>query len=209
MSFYSNIYKLFGPIVRAVYRIEAVGQENIPEGGVILASNHTAFSDVLIISAAANRQVRYMAKKELFKIPGLKQLITALGAYPVDRGGADISSIKRTISMLEEGELIGIFPQGTRHGGEDPRQTAVKGGVGMIAYHTKSPVLPVFIYNKRMKTGMFRKNTVIFGNTIDYEKLGFEKGGVKEYEKCAKYIFSEICELYYGSNEPEGENSSK
>lgn len=207
MSFYSNIYKVFGPIVRAVYRIEAIGQENIPEGGVILASNHTAFSDVLIISAAANRQVRYMAKKELFRIPLLKQLITALGAYPVDRGGADIGSIKRTISMLEDGELIGIFPQGTRHGGEDPRQTEVKGGVGMIAYHTKSPVLPVFLANNRMKTGMFRRNTVIFGNVIPFDELGFEKGGVKEYQKCAELIFREICALRYGDEALSGDGT--
>lgn len=198
MSFYGTMYKVFAPIVRAVYRIEAVGKENIPEGGVILASNHTAFSDVLIISAAANRQVRYMAKKELFRIPLLKQLITGLGAYPVDRGGADIGSIKRTIAMLESGELIGIFPQGTRQGRKDPRTTEVKGGIGMIAYHTKSPILPVFLASKKMKTGLFRKNTVIFGNVIPFEALGFEKGGAKEYQQCAEMIFGEVCALRYG-----------
>lgn len=198
MSFYDTIYKVFAPLVRALYRIEAVGQENIPEGGVILASNHTAFSDVLVISAAANRQVRYMAKKELFRIPLLKQLITALGAYPVDRGGADVRSIKRTISMLEDGELIGIFPQGTRQGKKDPRGTEVKGGIGMIAYHTKSPVLPVFISNNRMKTGMFRKNTVTFGKVIPFCELGFEKGGAKEYQQCAETVFQRICAIHYG-----------
>jgi len=200
MSFYGTMYKVFAPMVRALYRIETVGQENIPEGGVILASNHTAFSDVLVISAAANRQVRYMAKKELFRIPLLKQLITALGAYPVDRGGADVGSIKRTISMLESGELIGIFPQGTRQGKKDPRETEVKGGIGMIAYHTKSPVLPVFISNKRGKTGAFRKNTVTFGTVIPFEELGFEKGGSKEYQQCAETVFREICALHYGGD---------
>jgi len=207
MSFYSAMYKLFAPLVRALYRVETVGRENIPEGGVILASNHTAFSDVLIISAAANRQVRYMAKKELFKIPLLKQLITALGAYPVDRGGADVGSIKRTITMLESGEIIGIFPQGHRHGGKDPRTTEVKGGVGMIAYHTKSPVLPVFISNKGMRTGILRKNTVTFGTVIPFEALGFDKGGVKEYQTCAETVFSEICALHYG-DDPDGENGT-
>ena len=203
MSFYGTMYKLFAPLVRALYRVETVGRENIPEGGVILAANHTAFSDVLIISAAANRQVRYMAKKELFRIPLLKQLITGLGAYPVDRGGADVSSIKRTISMLESGELIGIFPQGTRQGGKDPRTTPVKGGIGMVAYHTKSPVLPVFISNNRMRTGILRKNTVTFGTVIPYESLGFEKGGAKEYSQCAEKVFAEVCALHYGNALPE------
>ena len=205
MSFYDTMYKVFGPLVRALYRIDARGTENIPEGGIILASNHTAFSDVLIISAAANRQVRYMAKKELFRIPLLKQLITALGAYPVDRGGADVGSIKKTIAMLESGELIGIFPQGTRQGKKDPRTTEVKGGIGMIAYHTKSPVLPVFIANSRMKTAMFRKNTVTFGKVIPFEELGFEKGGTKEYTRCAETVFREVCALYYGKELPDKE----
>ncbi|MGN1410627.1 MAG: lysophospholipid acyltransferase family protein, partial [Eubacteriales bacterium] len=88
MSFYRWFYNTFEPFVSWIYRIERVGVENIPEDGAILASNHTSFSDVLVISAAAKRQVRYMAKKELFKTP-LKPLITALGAYPVDRSGAD------------------------------------------------------------------------------------------------------------------------
>lgn len=201
MSFYKTMYKIFAAPVRWVYRLRSVGVENIPETGCILASNHTAFSDVLIISAAAKRQVRYMAKKELFKIPLLAQLITGLGAYPVNRGGADVGSIKRTIRMLEEGELIGIFPQGHRHGRVDPRTTEVKGGIGMIAYHTKSDVIPAFVDSKRGKTGMFRRNTVIFGTPIPYADLGFVNGGVKEYQHAAEYIFKKVCALKYGEEE--------
>ena len=198
MSFYRTIYKIFSAPVSWVYRLRVVGVENIPQNGCILASNHTAFSDVLILSAAARRQVRYMAKKELFKIPLLSQLITALGAYPVNRGGADVSSIKRTIHMLEEGELIGIFPQGHRYGGVDPRTTSVKGGVGMIAYHTHADVIPAYVDSKRGKTGMFRRNTVIFGKPIPYSELGFVNGGVKEYQRAAEIVFQKVCALKYG-----------
>ncbi len=198
MSFYRTIYKIFSAPVSWVYRLRVVGVENIPQNGCILASNHTAFSDVLILSAAARRQVRYMAKKELFKIPLLSQLITALGAYPVNRGGADVSSIKRTIHMLEEGELIGIFPQGHRYGGVDPRTTPVKGGVGMIAYHTHADVIPAYVDSKRGKTGMFRRNTVIFGEPIPYSQLGFVNGGVKEYQHAAEIVFQKVCALKYG-----------
>ena len=198
MSFYRTMHKIFAAPVRWVYRLQAVGVENIPQRGCILASNHTAFSDVLIISAAAKRQVRYMAKKELFKIPLLAQLITGLGAYPMNRGGADVGSIKRTIHMLEEGELIGIFPQGHRHGKVDPRTTEVKGGIGMIAFHTKSDVIPAFVDSKRGKTGIFRRNTVIFGEPIPYDALGFVNGGVKEYQSAAELIFRKVCALKYG-----------
>lgn len=199
MSFYTWFYKTFEPFVSWAYRIEAKGSENIPEGGAILASNHTSFSDVLVISAAAKRQVRYMAKKELFKTP-LCPLIKALGAYPVDRGGADVKSIKTTISLIEDGELVGIFPQGHRHGGEDPRETEIKAGVGFIAYHTKASIVPVFLENDKMKTRMFKKNTVTFGKPITFDELGFTKGGRDEYMNASKTIFRHICAIKYGED---------
>ena len=194
MSYYGTIYKLFAPLVIRLWRIRGVGVENIPPDGAILAANHTAFSDVLVISAAAGRQVRYMAKKELFATP-LAPLIRSLGAYPVDRGGADIGSIRQTLSLVESGELVGIFPQGHRRGGVDPRGTEIKPGVGMLAYHTKAPVVPVYLSNSRMKTGIFRRNTVTFGKPIPYEELGFSRGGREEYKEASALIFERICSL--------------
>lgn len=202
MAFYERFYRTFEPIVRLLYRIDAHGVENIPKSGAILASNHTAFSDVLVISAAADRQVRYMAKKELFKTP-IAPLIKALGAFPVDRGGFDVGSIKNMISLIESGELVGIFPQGHRCGGADPRTTEVKAGVGMIAYHTKAPIVPVMIENSRMKTGMFRKNRVTFGKPLSFEELNFIKGGRSEYSNAARIIFDRICSIKYGNELPE------
>ena len=198
MTFFERMYKMFQPMVFKLWRIHVTGEENIPEGGAIVASNHTAFSDVLVISASTKRQVRYMAKKELFKIPLLAQLIRGLGAYPVDRGGADVSSIKRTIAMLEEGELIGIFPQGHRYGKKDPRTTEVKAGVGMIAYRSKAPIVPVFIDSKRGKTGIFRKNYVTYGRPIYFDELEFTSGGQTEYMNASKIIFRHICEIKFG-----------
>lgn len=201
MSFYRVMYTLLNPLVRLCYRLEIRGEENIPtQSGCILAANHTAFSDVLIVSAAARRQVRYMAKRELFRIPLLGFLIRVMGAYPVNRGGADVSSIKYTIELIESGELIGIFPQGHRHGYEDPRQTEVKGGIGLIEYHTKATVLPVYIDNKRGKTGIFRKNTVIFGKPVAFEDLDFTPGGSKGYMNVSREIFRRICALKFGED---------
>lgn len=200
MTFYEKIYKLLQPTVYKLYRIQVSGVENIPEGGAILAANHTAFSDVLVISAASPRQVRYMAKKELFKTP-LAPLIKALGAYPVDRGGADVGSIKKTIGLINSGELIGIFPQGHRQGKKDPRTTEVKAGVGMIAYRSGAPVVPVFVTNSRMKTGILRKNYVTFGRPIDISELEFKNGGQTEYMNAARIIFNRICEIKYGKSE--------
>ena len=198
MTFYEKMYKTFQPIVAWIYRVESVNPENVPDCGVIVACNHTSFADVLVLSAALKRQVRYMAKKELFKIPLLSPLIKALGAYPVDRGGADVGSLKKTIAMVEGGELIGIFPQGHRYGRQDPRFTEIKPGIGMIAYHTKAPVVPVFIDSAKMKTSMFRKNTVRFGKPLTFEELGYQSGGRTEYMNASKIIFDHVCAIKYG-----------
>ena len=209
MGFYNVIYKLFSRPVRAIWRVKTEGIENVPEHGCLLVANHTAFSDVLVLEAAQKRQIRFMAKKELFKIPLLSQLIKALGAYPVDRGGADVRSLKLTFKMIEEGDLIGIFPQGTRHPNTDPRTTEVKSGIGMIAYHAKADILPVYIDNDG-KTRSFHRNTVKIGKLIPFGELGFEKAGRAEYERASNYIFSKVCVLKYGDGYTslESENSN-
>ena len=75
MKFYEAIYKIFARPVRALYRVRVIGAENLPaEGGCLLCSNHTSMRDVVVLAAALPRQPRYMAKKELFKIPLLSQL---------------------------------------------------------------------------------------------------------------------------------------
>ncbi len=196
MSFYQSIYKLFARPLRAIFRVQVVGSEKLPqERGCILCANHTSLLDVLIISAGLNRQVRYMAKKELFKVPLLGLLITALGAYPINRGGADVTSIRKTIRLVEEGQLVGIFPQGTRCPGVDPRETQVKHGAGMLTYHTKCDVVPVYIKTKNNKARFFRKTELIVGDVLPYESLDFEKGGIQEYKAATEKIFAAVCAL--------------
>lgn len=194
MTYYEKFYQTFAPFVRWLWRVDAVGTENLPAGGAILAANHTSFADPIVISCAARRQVRYMAKKELFKTP-LAPLIKSLGAYPVDRGGSDVSSIRRTIELVDSGEWVGIFPQGHRHPGEDPRGTEIKPGVGLIAYRSGAPVVPVFIRNKGRRTRIFRRNTVLFGKPISPEELGFSAGGKTEYMNASRILFDRICTL--------------
>ncbi len=197
MTYYEKMYKTFQPLMKWLFRVESVGWENVPEGGAIIASNHTAFADPIVISAAAKRQVRYMAKKELFKIPLLSGLIRSLGAYPVDRKGGDVSSIKKTIAMVKEGELVGIFPQGHRYGKKDPRTTPIKPGIGMIACRAQMPVVPVFIEGETGKTAFFRKTTVRFGKPIPFEEYCPEEGRV-DYMQVSRLLFDRICAIKYG-----------
>ncbi|MBQ7474778.1 MAG: 1-acyl-sn-glycerol-3-phosphate acyltransferase [Clostridia bacterium] len=201
MKFFKVIRAILKWPIRWIFRIKSTGAENVPEGGVILAANHTAMPDVVAISVSTKRQVRYMAKVEAIRVPVIGRLLRACGAYPVDRGGMDVKSLKYTMKLIDSGEVIGIFPQGTRRPGLDPRTTEVKAGVGFIAYRTGADVVPVFLDSKKMRTAPFRRNRVIFGKVIKNEELGFEKGGLAEYEAAAKIIFDRICALKYGEGE--------
>lgn len=207
MSFYSVMHKIFAGAVRLLYRVEVIGRENEPElskGGVILCSNHLSNSDVLVLAASFKRQVCFFAKAELFKIPLLAQLIKALGAFPVKRGAADVSAVKKTVSIVRDGGVVGFFPQGTRYPGIHPRQTTPRSGIGMIAARSQALILPVAIVTHDLKVRPFRRTKVVIGKAIEYDELGFpraEEDGTRpvipssEYTRVADIVFTRIVEL--------------
>ena len=173
MSFYTWFYKTFEPFVSWLYRIDAHGVENIPDGGAILASNHTSFSDVLVISAASKRQVRYMAKKELFRKKLFAWLIAALGAFPIDREGADITAIKTALGSVRAGQKLIIFPQGTRGAAEGE----TKKGAAMLAVKSHAPILPMYISEGK---GFRCKATVVIGKPFTPDPKTKEYGALAD-----------------------------
>ncbi len=196
MSFYSKAKFLVAGLIRKLWRIHVVGAENErPDVPYLICANHQSMLDPVLLGAAIEHNPRYMAKAELMKIPGLKQLITALGAYSVDRGGSDVMAIKKTITMLKEGESIIMFPQGTRHKGVDPKTTKVKFGCAMIAAKANVPVLPIFIQVKDHKVRLFRKTIVRIGKEISPEELAAVAEGPEDHRHGAELIFSRITSL--------------
>ena len=208
--FYRWFHSTFKGLFKFLFRIKSTGAENLPKyNGCIVCANHVSLFDVFTISASlpVERRLRYLAKAELFKIPLIRTTVSALGAFKVDRKGGDVGARKKSVSLLKEGEVIGIFPQGTRCKGKNPAETEVKHGAGMIAYYSKVPVLPVAIRTKKQKYALFRQVEVIFGTPMSYEDLGFEKGGSKEYKAASERIFAEICRL--GDFKKEGSDSKE
>lgn len=196
MNFYGKVRKTFGGPLHKLFRLTVIGEENLPErGGAIVCANHTSLMDVLVLSCVLKRQVRYMAKKELFRLPLLGRLLKALGAFPVDRKGGDVGAIRRAVSIVNEGELLGVFPQGTRRPGENPRSTTVQNGVGLIAYRSHCQVIPAFLYTKKNKVRMFRPTVLIIGKPVEYGELGFRNGGSDEYREAARTVFDRVCTL--------------
>lgn len=198
MSFYTVARACLGGMFRCLYRVKITGKENEPlEGPVLVCANHLSNHDVIVLGAALKRPVRFFAKAELFKVPVVAQLVKALGAFPIDRGVAASASaaLKTTISLLETGEMVGIYPQGTRHIGVDPRTTEVKGGVGMAAYHSKATILPVLIRTKKWKMGLFRRTWVTIGKPIPFEELNMTGHRGADFLKASQLIFDRITQM--------------
>ncbi len=196
MKFYAFARKVVKGFFNFIYRIRIVGTENEPKDApFIVCSNHISNADVIVLGLGIEHQLRYMAKAELFKVPLLRHLIRILGAFPIKRGSADVAAIKTCLKLLSEGEVVAVFPQGTRCPGVDVRDTEPKSGVGMIAYRSGVPVLPVYLETRNNKHLIFRRNTVHIGKPITPEEFGFEGGNKNEYERASKLIFDRIVEL--------------
>lgn len=170
MSAFYRVLKIIAfPFVHLFFRIKTYGKENIPnKKGVVLCCNHTSLSDIILLGITCNRQIYFMAKKELFDIPVLKHFFRALGGFPVDRKSSDKGAINHAFNICEEGKILGIFPEGTRNRDGAPKKA--KAGAAMIALKTKADILPVSIYRSNVKVHPFQKATVRYGEVIKYEE---------------------------------------
>lgn len=162
------------------YRVSAEGRENVPDSGAaIICANHVCFKDLLLIGACVRRKVRWIAKAELFRNPLFGALITALGAFPVERGASDRSAVETVYGVLRGGGVIGIFPEGGRV--RDPaRRPRAKRGFVSFALNARAPLIPVSIKYVGGPFGparLFSRIHVSFG-----EKVVLDYG--KKYERA-------------------------
>lgn len=186
---------LFKTIIK-LFRIKLVNPECESETPVLMCSNHMSLLDPVAIITTMKHEIKFMAKKELFKIPLVGWVIKVFGAFPVNRGGADLNAMKTAIGLLKNGNYVGMFPQGTRYKGENPKNTKPKNGAGMLAARAKCDIQPVAIIMKNNKFCLFRRIYVVLGDVIKYETLGIEENNREEFDKATKIIFEEICVLH-------------
>ncbi len=194
---YRVIYAIFSGIVGFLFNIKVVNGDREPDdGGYVVCANHVSATDPIALCYAFRKnQVFFMAKKELFKVPILAPLIKVMGAFPVDRGGSDVSAVKTAISLVNEKKSMGIFPQGHRYVGVDPRGTKTKNGVALIATKTGADILPCYIWRKKNKFKLFRRTYVIIGERIPFESLNYNPDASGEYARITDIAFDKICTL--------------
>ena len=175
------------------YRAEINGLENIPkEGALIFCGNHRSYLDPPLMVVTAKRDMKFLAKEELYKNKFLAFLGWAFEAIPVKRDEKDVSAIKNSLKVLKSGNCIALFPEGTRNGLEKGEQ--VKDGVAFFATRSGAKVVPCGIKGGTKEN---KKVTITYGKPLDYS----EYKGVKDKEtldKITKEIMNNIVELANG-----------
>lgn len=211
--FYQKLQQVFSRLVIKVYRVRIFHAEREPgpdAGNYLLCANHTAALDPFVLAAVLQKQqVHFMGKKELFQIPLFGRFLRQCGAYPVDRSG-DVGAIRTTMTLLQSGKCVGMFPQGTRCPGRPPIQTAdqLKHGAGMVCVRAGVTVLPVCIRAKGDKLHLFGGADILIGEPILFESFGVTGANRAEYERVTNIIFDRICALYDTDPTKESEHES-
>ncbi|MCR2042663.1 lysophospholipid acyltransferase family protein [Anaerosalibacter massiliensis] len=192
MLFFYKFCHLIGNIIfRIIFRFRITGKENIPtEGKVILCSNHISELDPVILGIAIPRRIRFMAKKELFENKFLGWLVSALGAFPVDRKSADLSAIRNSLTVLKNNEVLGIFPEGTRVYEENIENA--KPGIALISIKAKAPIVPIHIESKYKP---FSKIKINIGEPIYFSEYYNKKIRTEDYKILSQEIMKAIYSL--------------
>ncbi len=168
----SVVYAVAIPLVRALFKtflpVRYHGLENLQlDAPYILMSNHVSMLDPVIMAATVPKyQIRFIGKKELTKNKLLAALFKELRMIPVDRHNTDMEAMRACMRVTREGEVLGIFPEGTRH--HKGLMEEVESGVALIALRSKVPLVPVYITGK---LGLFRRLEVYIGQPIDMDDL--------------------------------------
>ncbi len=144
VAWYFFILALARGVFRLMGGLRPQQESLVPRSGpVLVAPTHFSHFDPPAVACATNRKLAFMAKEELFKVPVLGALIRSLGAFPVKRGDGDTEAFRRTIRLLEAGEAVLLFPEGTR--GDAEHLGAINRGVTLLARRTGAQVVPVAI----------------------------------------------------------------
>jgi len=154
------------PLFYLFFNIEVINKPDIKKNKrLLIAGNHTSWSDPFFLAITIKRNISFLAKEELFKWWPVRKILLASGMYPVKRGTPDRKAISFALDILKNDKCLGIFPEGTRN-----KENIGQGhnGTAYFAYKTGTNILPVVIYNKSKN---FRSKVIIkYGDIIEVEK---------------------------------------
>lgn len=200
MFYYVLKYVVIGPLLRLLFRPVIEGAEHIPDdGAAIVAGNHLSFSDHFLMPSIIRRRITFLAKAEYFTGPGVKGRLTAAffrsaGQIPVDRSGKEAgqAAIREGLGVLGRGELLGIYPEGTRS--HDGRLYKGKVGVAVMAIRAQVPVVPCAmvgtfeIQPPGKVLPRIKQVTIRFGEPLDFSRYA----GLENQKAAVRAVTDEI-----------------
>ena len=195
----TRLYERLKPVAKfllnTIYNFDCHGKENIPdEGGFIIAANHIAYLDPVMIIANCKRTCHFMAKHDSFDHLFLGSFLKKMNVFPVRRGTSDKNALGFAEKIINNGWVLGIFPEGTRSKDLTPKEP--KNGVAYIARKTRASVLPVSIHKDR-KSGVRTRIVLRFGKMIDNSRFGFENDyKPSQIRNASKMIMDDIKALW-------------
>lgn len=184
---------LFGTATRLMVSLRSYGTERIPrEGGLVLAVNHFAFIDVPVVGTLCPRRIVFVAKNELFDEPGLSQLIRAHGTLAVRRGESDRDALRRMREAVRNGEVLGLFVEGTRQKSGVPGEA--KPGAAMVAIQEGVPVVPAAVHGSQAwRVGNRAPVSIAWGEPMRFAE---QPRNSKGYAAATQEIQAEIYRLW-------------
>lgn len=182
-------------LLKVLYRYEVIDHHRIPtESRAVVVCNHLSNFDPPLLGCAMQRRIYYMAKEELFRVPILGKILPRIGAFPVKRGGGGTQAIRRSIQLLREEKLVGIFPEGTRNKNKNGEVGEAHSGAVMIASRANAKIVPAAIIGDYR---LFRKMKVVFGDPIDLTPFLDERGKMDQNKmhQATAHMMGEIQKL--------------
>ncbi|MEX0850027.1 MAG: lysophospholipid acyltransferase family protein [Gaiellaceae bacterium] len=182
-----------GTATKLVARVAVYGADRMPtNGGLVVAANHFSWIDPPALGAVSPRTLYFLAKSEAHRIPGLGQLMRAFGAFAVRRGESDRDAVRTMRQVVRDGNVLGMFAEGTRQRGGVPGP--VQPGAAMVAINENVPLIPAAIYGSHeWRLGNFKPVSVAWGEPMTFE--GLPRGG-KGYKEASLVVERKINELW-------------
>ncbi len=187
--FYKIVVNILKFLVFIIFDLKVHNAESInnTNDGLIVCGNHVSMIDPVILAVSTKREIRFMGKKELFENKFWGYIFKNLGAFPVDRQGISLSAIKSSLKVLNDKEVLGIFPEGTRV--NEYNEDNAKPGIALIANKAHVNILPFYIKGPYKFRGRIE---IFFGEETNYFENFEGKANTEKYAEIGKEILRDI-----------------